>query len=126
MAGDLEEDAPDFADWMSDFVRITDRGLAGRSPIIKDPLLIDNHGLRIREEWRANYKQRAIDKLPGDLIIAFDRIHNLQREKEVLQAQLNEANRKLERANLRIWIMSLIVSPIAAAILRALWNKIFP
>lgn len=94
--------------------------------MVKDPLLIDNQGRRIPEEWRRNYRHRSIDRLPDDLIIAFDRIHTLQGEKDKIQSELLETKEKLRRANQRIWIMSLIVSPIVSRILVVIWTKIFP
>lgn len=94
--------------------------------MVRDPLLIDNQGRRIPEEWRRNYRHRSIDRLPDDLIVAFDRIHTLQKEKDEIQKELIETKRKLDRANLKIWIMSLIVSPIATKVLTVIWIAIFP
>lgn len=94
--------------------------------MVKDPLLIDTQGRRIPEEWRRNYRKRSVDRLPDDLIVAFDRIYTLQGEKDKIQAELLETKEKLRRANQRIWIMSLIVSPIVSRILVLVWIKIFP
>lgn len=40
---------------------------------MRDRLLIDMLNQRIPDEWRRNYKQRGIEKLPGDVVIVFDR-----------------------------------------------------
>lgn len=93
---------------------------------MRDPLLIDPQGQRIPDEWRRNFLLRPIERLPGDVLIAFDRIHTLQKEKDQLQSQLLETQGSLKQANLKIWIMSLIVSPILAAVAKAIWAKIFP
>lgn len=100
---------------------------------MRDPLLITNFEPRIPDEWRAKYLDRAVNRLPADLIVAFDRIHKLQREKDLIQADLITAKsdladtkRKLDRANLKIWFMSLIVSPLVTKLVTAAWIKYFP
>ena len=61
------------------------------------------------EEWRQNYSRRPIERLPGDVLVAFDKIHNLNREKDQLRADLESAKRKLSSANLKVWVLTLLV-----------------
>lgn len=98
---------------------------------MRDPELIDNQGQplepaqRIPDEWRANFLRRSVDRLPGDLIKAFDRIWQVEREKDRLAAQLEAAKKKQERTDLKLWLMGLLVSPILGAAAKALieWLK---
>ena len=90
---------------------------------MRDPLLIDANDQplpdqRIPDHWRAKYLDRDVKKLPNDVIHAFDYIHELRKQrrkdKDVIIAELLSTRKRLRRANLKIWIMSLIVSPVIA------------
>lgn len=91
----------------------------------RDPQLIDNLGNPIplaerTEELRDFYRNRAIDKLPSDVTKAFDRLWQVEREKDRLAAQLVNTQKKLRHANLKIWLLSLVVSPLASELVKAL------
>jgi hypothetical protein len=93
----------------------------------RDPQLIDNLGYPIplaerTEELRDFYRQRSIAQLPSDVTKAFDRLWQVEREKDRLAAQLVGTQKKLRHANLKIWLLSLIVSPIVSEILKALFR----
>jgi hypothetical protein len=77
----------------------------------------------LKHKW---YGDLGPKKLSLDVIRAFDDIHELRKQLRNKSIELLETRRQLERANQKIWIMSLIVSPIIAAIFKALWAKVFP
>jgi hypothetical protein len=58
----------------------------------------------------------------------FDDVHEVRNQaregRDSLVAELVETRKKLDQANLKIWIMSLIVSPTIAAIFKAIWAKL--
>lgn len=89
---------------------------------VRDPLLIDEGEKRIPDEWRRRYEKRAIDKLPADVTKAFDRVWQVEREKDLLRSDMQ---RKLRRANWKIWIMGLVISPIASEGVKKLMHWIF-
>lgn len=79
---------------------------------MRDPLLIDEGDKRIPDEWRRRYLKRSIAELPADVVKAFDRLWAVEREKDKVAGDLIETQFKLRQANLKIWVMSLIVSPL--------------
>jgi 5-methylthioribose kinase len=89
---------------------------------VRDPLLIDEGEKRIPDEWRQNYLKRSIEELPADVTKAFDRVWQVEREKDKLRADMQE---KLRRAKRQIWVMGLIISPIAGELVKRLLHWIF-
>jgi hypothetical protein len=45
---------------------------------MKDPDYIDPESPRMPDEWRRNYQNRSVTKLPEDVAKAFDRITSLE------------------------------------------------
>lgn len=80
----------------------------------------------LKRKWYGNLPP---EKLSCDVIRAFDDIHEMRKQarkdRDSLVTELIETRKKLEQANLKIWILSLIVSPIIAAIFKAIWAKLF-
>jgi hypothetical protein len=64
---------------------------------------------RIPQEWRRQYHKRPLDKLPGDITIAFDRIEQQRRDADKLRAALLATQGKLGSANTKVWVLMLIV-----------------
>ena len=62
------------------------------------------------DDWRRNYLQRPIDKLPADITRAFDMMWKLQREKDSINGKLLEAERRLDVAGWKLWTLGLIVT----------------
>ena len=87
-----------------------------------DPKLIDVSERRIPEEWRRKYMKRPLESLPADVTLAFDRVWQVEREKDQLRSDMQE---KLRRANLKIWVMGLIISPIVSEGIKRLVEWIF-
>jgi hypothetical protein len=83
---------------------------------MQDPKLIDPNEPRIPDKWRRLYLQRPLDKLPADVTVLFDRQEKLSREKDLVQADLMEAQRRLSSADLKIWVLMLVVSGEGAVI----------
>jgi hypothetical protein len=111
---------------------------------VRDPLLIDEGEKIVPDEWRSTYrrehrqsfltkfKKRTPDELSDDLIAAFDkfaetfdRISDLQKEKNLLLSETIETKRKLKLAKWQIWIMGLVVSPIVSEFVKKLLHWIF-
>lgn len=87
---------------------------------MRDPLFIDEGEKRIPDEWRSKYLNKAV--LPKDMTIAFDRIHTLQRDKDLLQSDLLNTRRELDGAKIKIWVLSLIVGPIVGELAKLLFT----
>lgn len=77
---------------------------------MRDPNLIDLQQERIPQDWRRNYLERPIARLPKDMITAFDMMWKLQREKDDINARLLKAQRRLERAGWKMWTLGIIVT----------------
>lgn len=92
---------------------------------MRDPLLIDEGEKRIPDEWRRRYLKRSIAELPADVVKVFDRVWAVEREKDKVAGELIETQRKLRQANLKIWVMSLIVSPLIGEGVKALLHWAF-
>jgi len=107
---------------------------------MRDPLLIDEGEKRIPDEWRTSYRatyretfeNRAPEKVSKDLVAAFDkiaesfdRIAELQKEKNLLLSEVIVTKKKLRWANRNIWLMGLIVSPIVGELVKKLLHWIF-
>jgi len=60
----------------------------------------------LSEDWIRRFLGRSKDELAVDAILAFDEVDTLRK--------------KLDRANLKIWIMSLIVSPLVGEVVKLL------
>jgi hypothetical protein len=73
--------------------------------MVRDPKLIDPNEPRIPDSWRRLYLHRPLEKLPEDVTVLFDRQEKLSREKDLVQADLLQAQRGLDRADLRIWVL---------------------
>jgi len=84
-----------------------------------DPLksLTDAHD-RIRELTRTN------NQLVYRLNESIDRSAGAQKRLDRAQTELEDANKKVNRLQLQLWFMTLIVSPILAAIAKAIWSKV--
>lgn len=94
---------------------------------MRDPLLIVTDDRPVPEKrlpdeaklaWYGtpeNPVPRSFEKLQGDVIRAFDDLHELRRkahkDKDLILSELIATRRQLDRANLKIWLLSLIVSP---------------
>lgn len=65
---------------------------------------------RIPEEWRRQYERRSIEQLPGDVIKAFDRLHTQHRELNTTNRALIETQSKLRIADLKVWVLMMIVT----------------
>lgn len=89
---------------------------------MRDPLLIDEGEKRIPDEWRQRYLERPLKELPADVSKAFDRVWRVEREKDRLRSDMQH---KLRRANLKIWLMGLIISPIVSELVKKLLHWIF-
>ena len=89
---------------------------------MRDANLIDVNERRIPDEWRQKYLQRPLRELPADVIKAFDRVWQVEREKDQLRSDMQQ---KLRRANLKIWVMGLIISPIVSEGVKKLLAWIF-
>lgn len=69
---------------------------------MRDPDLIDNQGQplespqRIPDQWRAKYLQRPVDRLPADVVKCFDRLWQVEREKDRIAANLAETGKSLK------------------------------
>lgn len=105
------------------FQKFRDRARFG----IKDvPLPEERLSPEKKEQW---YGERNHKQLIQDLITAFDEQHEIRKQqrkdRDLLVSALIDTQTRLDRANLKIWIMSLIVSPIIAAVGKAMWNAIF-
>jgi hypothetical protein len=87
-----------------------------------DPKLIDVADRRIPDEWRQKYLQRPLRELPADVTRAFDRVWQVEREKDQLRADMQQ---KLRRATQKIWLMGLIISPIVSEVVKKLLHWIF-
>ena len=73
---------------------------------MRDPKLIQQSEPRIPDEWRRHYMARSIERLPADVTVAFDRIHQVQKDKDQLRDDLSTATNDLKFANLKIWILT--------------------
>jgi len=70
---------------------------------VQDPLLIP---LSVRtDELRMAYKKRPLDRLPEDVTHAFDRLSSCERQRDKLQLEVLRLNRRLDSANLKLWIL---------------------
>lgn len=83
---------------------------------VRDAKLIDPQEPRIPDDWRRAYLNRPIERLPLDVTRAYDRIVKLEREKNLVQADLLQAQRSLDRADLKIWVLMLAVGAEGAVI----------
>lgn len=93
---------------------------------MRDPLLIAQGEQRIPDEWRRKYThERTLEQIRIDVTGLYDRNWTLRKKNDELLASLLRAQKRLDAANLKIWIMSLIVSPIIGLILKAIWAKVF-
>jgi hypothetical protein len=93
---------------------------------MQDKKLIDPAARRIPDEWRRTYRMRPLDKLPEDVTRSFDRIFLLEREKDAINTALLKAQRRLGWANLKIWILMLVVSgegAVIAWVVTRLWEQ---
>ena len=69
---------------------------------MRDLDLIDNQGQpiepaqRIPDTWRAKYLQRPVDRLPADVMKCFDRLWQVEREKDRIAANLAAAGKSLK------------------------------
>lgn len=77
---------------------------------MRDPNLIDESSGRIPEEWRRQYLQRPIEKLPGDVVKLFDENFQLRKENNQFRADLLNAQGVLRTADLKLWILMLVVT----------------
>lgn len=94
--------------------------------LVQDPNLIEPAKPRLPDEWRRNYLMRPLEKLPGDVTRAYDRIYTLEREKDAVNGELLRAHRRLGWANLKIWILMLVVSgegAVIAWVVSRLWEQ---
>ncbi len=76
---------------------------------MRDPQLIDPAEPRIPDEWRRAYLNRPIERLPRDVTLAFDRLWTIEREKDEMRGELLAAKDQLHWADLKIWILMLVV-----------------
>lgn len=76
---------------------------------MRDTKLIDQDLPRLPDEWRQKYLQRSLERLPEDVTKAYDRIWDLQREKDEINGRLIAAEKALGWANLKIWILGGLV-----------------
>lgn len=83
---------------------------------MRDPKLIDPNAPRIPDEWRRQYLRRPLEDLPKDVTVLFDRHEKLSREKDLVQADLIEAQRRLGIADVKIWILMLALGTEGAVI----------
>jgi hypothetical protein len=83
---------------------------------MRDLKLIDPAAPRLPDEWRREYLQRPIELLPKDVTVLFDRHEKLSREKDQINASLIEARSTLRIADLKIWILMLVVGGEGAVI----------
>jgi hypothetical protein len=60
---------------------------------------------RIPEEWRRQYLRRPIDRLPGDIIKAFDQLELRRRDADKMKSQLIETRRMLGIADVKVWVL---------------------
>lgn len=83
---------------------------------MRDQNLIDPSSPRIPDEWRRSYLNRPIERLPKDVMILFDRHVKLEREKDLVHADLIEAQRRLGAADIKIWVLMLLIGGEGAVI----------
>jgi hypothetical protein len=90
-------------------------------------LLITDWGTEISRGQREYYEKHDLSyaELRKSANCSHDRIRRLTDTNNQLVARIIDLQAKLDRANLKIWIMSLVVSPIIAAVLKAMWTAIF-
>jgi hypothetical protein len=65
---------------------------------------------RIPDAWRRAYLNRPIERLPKDVMVLFDRHEKLAREKDLVHAELIQAQRSLDKADIKIWILTVAFS----------------
>ena len=93
-------------------------------PLLIDPFRDDSVQPRLPEEWRKQYLKRQVDRLPQDVTVAFDRVEMRRRENNQLRQALLSTQKKLDRANLKIWVLSLLVGPLLEELVRFAIHKI--
>jgi hypothetical protein len=111
---------------------------------MRDLNLIDVNEQSIPEQWLSGYRaqhhksfedkfsNRSPEQLAKDLINAFDkaadqydRIAKLQKEKNLLFAQVQGTKKDLRSATLKIWLMGLLVSPVVSELVKKVLHWIF-
>jgi hypothetical protein len=75
------------------------------------------------EAWRRQYLRRPIKQLPGDVVQAFDQLHQQRREANTMNRALIETQRKLGIADLKVWVLTLVVTG-EGAVIGWLVNKV--
>lgn len=90
-------------------------------------LVISDWPVEINPSQREHYQNADLSysDLKKALNCSHDRIRKLTDTNNQLVAKVIDLQDSLDRANLKIWIMSLIVSPIVAAVGKAMWGAIF-
>jgi len=74
---------------------------------VQDPNLVP---LAARHDWlREAYKKRKLEELPTDVVRAFDRLSRCERERDRLTSKIIALERKLDMANLKIWVLTALV-----------------
>lgn len=69
-------------------------------------------------EWRDRYLFRPISDLPKDVALLYDAIYAERKEKITIQARLSVAHRRLDSANIKLWVMGILLAGEGAAILK--------
>ncbi len=111
---------------------------------MRDRDLIDINEQPIPETWLNSYRtkhhksfkekfsHRSPDEFAADLIAAFDkaadqydRIQKLQKEKNLLFAEVSNTQKDLRKANRWIWLMGLVISPIVSELIKKALHWIF-
>jgi hypothetical protein len=89
---------------------------------VRDLDLIDNQGQvietaqRIPDAWRVKYLNRSMDRLPADVTKAFDRLWQVEREKDRLAAALEDTRKQLSWERWKSRALIVVVSGEAVVI----------
>lgn len=99
-----------------------------KESFMRDPLLIESWKTEIPQSQRDHYENGnlSLEELRKSANEVHDRVRRLTKTNNALATQLIKTQDELARAKQTIWVMSLIVSPIVAAIVKAIWIKVFP
>ena len=96
------------------------------TPAQTNPLLITEWPTNIPHSQRVHYERAELTyaELQKSANCSHDRIRRLTDTNNQLVRKVIDLQTKLDAANLKIWIMALIVSPAITMLVKALWSAI--